>query len=489
VTDRDYFLQERYRDAPPDSGGDGGSSAASAPFEEQAPSNFSQELFFLHNPPALKEYLAGNSRFPFYRHYGWDQLWKARPSDSPYLDRLAQIYKGLSLELLVGLARERGRGKDVLPVPAEPKARWKCVSQFGGAGLANAGIGFECAIVTPRLGIGGGEKVVRELAAALRELTGRPALIIVADSEHRGGENVLALCSLNLEDQPFFSAAIPKRAEVLRDIIVSAGIKFVFSINSFLANYAIQGEYLSDCAKIACAVFSVPLLASGEIGGFARDVDWLAPNVDAFFTENALMGSVLREHFFLETVHVLDVPEPFRDGPVPTGENILWASRIDEEKRPELLIEIAKLLPNRNFEVWGSPLLSGNHYMESILALPNVIYRGPFSSFDELDLREIGCYLYTTRYDGKPNIVVEAMSRGLVCVATAVGGVPELLGEGRGRLIPSDAGAHAYVSAILDVFGSDQSPGDGERARAFVRAVHTKENFRNGVQRLLRSMQ
>jgi len=356
-------------------------------------------------------------------------------------------------------------------------------------GLANAAGSPECAIITPRLGIGGGEKVVRELAAALEELTGNPALIIVADTEHDGGENVLALSSMNLEGQPFLKAPIPKRAEALRDIIVSAGIKFVFSINSFIANHAIQGEYLSDCgAKIACAVFSVPLLSSGEIGGFARDVDWIAPNVDAIFTENHLMEGVLRDHFFVDSVHVLDVPEPVREGPVPCGEHVLWASRIDEEKRPELLIEIAKLLPDRTFEVWGSPLLSGDLYLEGIRSLPNVIYRGPFASFDELELRQVGCLLYTTKYDGKPNIVVEAMSRSLVCVATAVGGVSELLRDGRGYLVPSEAPADAYVSAIQDVFASDQKGACGEAAMTYVRSVHTRDKFRDGVKNLLTSM-
>jgi glycosyltransferase involved in cell wall biosynthesis len=490
-----YFLRERYRGSISDGdtkrrlGPDSeklSTELAASSYQEQSPDLFSQELFFLYNRPALIEYHSGRCKFPYYKHYGYDLLWKAIPGDTPYVDRMVERFPCLSLELVEVLARERARGVETLPLPAEPNARWKCASHIIEGINAIAGATSKYAIITPRLGIGGGEKFVRELRAALQELTDKPALMIVGDTEHEGGENVFALSSMRLDGQPFLTVPIPRRAEALRDVLICAGVKYLFNVNSFIANYAIQTELLAGCGiGIACAIFSVPILASGEIGGYVRDVDWLGPNVRAFFTDNEAMGRILREHFFADPVHVLTVPESVRDGPIPRGENVLWASRIDEEKRPDLLAEIATLMPERTFEVWGTPLLSDNRFMEQILSLPNVLYRGPFASFDEIDLQDIGCFLYTTRYEGKPNTVVEAMSRALVCIATDVGGVPELLGDDRGILIPPDADAHAYVSALREFFASETKRRRAEASRSFIRSVHTHANFRNGLKSLL----
>jgi glycosyltransferase involved in cell wall biosynthesis len=497
MSDRAVFLRERYRASVWAGKPDGQPAAncedlmnemAAAPFMEQTPDLFSQEMFFLYNHSALREYLAGRCTSPYYRHYAYDQLWKSRPASSPYIDRLIQLYPALTLELIEALARHRSRGECVLPLPAELKSGWKCASGTG-ENLFPEGVGkYDCAIVTPRLGVGGGEKVVRELARAIERITQKPALIIVADTEHEGGKNVLALSSLMLADTPFLLSPIPVRANALRNVLVYLGIKRLFSVNSFIANYAIQrGRFAGSGISIACAMFSVPVLASGEIGGFLRDVDWLAPNVDAFFTDNHAMAHVLRDKFFCDNLHVLPIPERPHDLIQTTGDRILWASRIDEEKKPELLRGIASQMPERIFEIWGAPVLTNDRYLESILELPNVCYRGPFTSFEEIDLRHAGCYLYTSRYDGKPNILVEAMSRGLPCIATAVGGIPELLREGRGVLVPPEAPAEAYVSAMRRVFEKD-GEAIGPAGREYVRAVHTQKNFHAAVEKLLHAL-
>lgn len=494
-----YFLRERYAASAvdergrwrlePDIYGLSDELYASS-YVEQSCDNFSQELLFWHDRDALVDYRSGLCRFPYYRRYASDQLWKANPSDSPYVDRLAGLYPHLSLELLESLARERSRGANVLPLPGDQKARWKSVSRLSEGLYECAGLGtWESAIVTPRLGVGGGEKVVRELAAALTALTGKRTLIIVGDTDHAGSDDVLPLGRMKLDDTDFLKAPIPQRADALRELLVLLDVKHLFSVNSFICNFAIQGGFLHSCGiGIASAIFSLPVSASGEIAGFARDIDWLAPNVHAFFTENEAMGRILRDQFFLDDVHVLTVPEAVTEEAVPEGKNVLWASRIDDEKRPDLLIEIATRMPDLTFEVWGAPLLSGNGYMDAILKLQNIVYRGPFANFGEIDLTDVGCFLYTTRYDGKPNIVVEAMARGLVCIATGVGGIPELLAKERGVLIAPDATADAYMAALREVLSSSQRNDRAFAAREFVRSTHTPDNFQRGVAALLESM-
>ena len=98
--------------------------------------------------------------------------------------------------------------------------------------------------------------------------------------------------------------------------------------------------------------------------------------------------------------------------------------------------------------------------------------------------------LYTSAFDGTPNILLEAMGAGLSCVASAVGGVPDLLAENRGRLVPGEAPAAAYAEAIRDLMVDPHDRRDmGEAARVWVAAHHSHQAFQAGVERLMAAMQ
>lgn len=49
--------------------------------------------------------------------------------------------------------------------------------------------------------------------------------------------------------------------------------------------------------------------------------------------------------------------------------------------------------------------------------------------------------------DGVPNVLIEAMGRGIPCVSTSVAGIPDLLGDGRGIVVPP-AAPEALAAAI-----------------------------------------
>jgi glycosyltransferase involved in cell wall biosynthesis len=91
--------------------------------------------------------------------------------------------------------------------------------------------------------------------------------------------------------------------------------------------------------------------------------------------------------------------------------------------------------------------------------------------------------------EGTPVALIEAMAAGRPVVATAVGGTPDLLGEGaRGRLVPArDAGALA--AAILDTL---ERPAEAEgRARAgkdYVLAHHSVDRLLSDIDGLYREL-
>jgi glycosyltransferase involved in cell wall biosynthesis len=84
--------------------------------------------------------------------------------------------------------------------------------------------------------------------------------------------------------------------------------------------------------------------------------------------------------------------------------------------------------------------------------------------------------------DGLPNVLMEAQSQGLACLATRVSAIPELIVDGESGLLvpPADAGALACALALLI-----RSPTLRDRlGRAGLRRVRTAFSMEDGVDRL-----
>jgi glycosyltransferase involved in cell wall biosynthesis len=101
---------------------------------------------------------------------------------------------------------------------------------------------------------------------------------------------------------------------------------------------------------------------------------------------------------------------------------ILWAARIHESKRLELLLDIASDLPEYNFIVGGSPG-NENDYFKGLLQrmdkLNNVKYLGMVARADMPSLyRSSTVFCCSSEYEGFPNTFLEAWSNGLPIVST-----------------------------------------------------------------------
>jgi glycosyltransferase involved in cell wall biosynthesis len=105
-------------------------------------------------------------------------------------------------------------------------------------------------------------------------------------------------------------------------------------------------------------------------------------------------------------------------------------------------------------------------------------------------LRASDVFVLSSRWEGNPMSVMEAMAAGLPVVSTAVGGVPELVHEGEtGLLVPSeDAGALAQaLQALVDDPAQRQAMGDAARQRAVARfdIRHTVRRYEQLYEKLL----
>jgi glycosyltransferase involved in cell wall biosynthesis len=128
---------------------------------------------------------------------------------------------------------------------------------------------------------------------------------------------------------------------------------------------------------------------------------------------------------------------------------ILWAGRLDAQKRFDLVQEIARLLPEVDFDCWGKAVLDAPPDLSRLPA--NLRMHGAFAGYGDLPLAASDGWLYTSGWDGIPTILIELAAHGLPIVASAVGGVPELIDESTGWPLAAGATAHDYAAAIREM--------------------------------------
>jgi glycosyltransferase involved in cell wall biosynthesis len=103
---------------------------------------------------------------------------------------------------------------------------------------------------------------------------------------------------------------------------------------------------------------------------------------------------------------------------------IAWVANLRAEKRPHLLMEIAKRLPQYKFVVCGAALdyRSQPGYAQSISetlsGMPNVDYRGAVPPKETLEIiANASFFLSTSDQEGFPNTMLEAWSLGVPVVS------------------------------------------------------------------------
>ena len=163
---------------------------------------------------------------------------------------------------------------------------------------------------------------------------------------------------------------------------------------------------------------------------------------------------------------------------------VLWAGRFDRQKRFDLVMEIARQMPEVDFDCWGKAVLNAPPDLSDLP--PNVTINGPFKTYDDLPLTQSDGWLYTSAWDGLPTILIELASKGLPVVASAVGGVPELIDNVTGWPVGPDASVGDYCAAIRDMLASpDQRVARARALQTRARTRHSRANFRSALAPLL----
>jgi glycosyltransferase involved in cell wall biosynthesis len=150
--------------------------------------------------------------------------------------------------------------------------------------------------------------------------------------------------------------------------------------------------------------------------------------------------------------------------------------------------EVCQVYPQATFLIVGSVQEPDchSHLLDLVSQLHlehNVRFLGKMESEDVWSLLKLcDVFCQPSRSEGMSNALLEAMACGLPCVATAVGGTPEVLEDGRtGYIVPSQD-HHAAATRMLALLG------DPQRARSMGSLARLVVEERFSAQSMIRNM-
>jgi teichuronic acid biosynthesis glycosyltransferase TuaC len=143
----------------------------------------------------------------------------------------------------------------------------------------------------------------------------------------------------------------------------------------------------------------------------------------------------------------------------PVAQAVVYIGRMDVKKGLRELVEAAALLrPQRsNLHVYLVGDGPDRHLIDSAIQARNAtsyIHALPGCAFDDVALWMTASDLVTlpSYMEGCPNVILEALACGRPVVATNVGGIPEIMSDECGQLVPprEPAALACALAAVLD---------------------------------------
>jgi glycosyltransferase involved in cell wall biosynthesis len=336
-------------------------------------------------------------------------------------------------------------------------------------------------VVLPFFARGGAEATAVNFCKAAVEGSGHSALLVAAD---RTLQNVTPFTVpakvLELDLTHYFPAADHSaRESLLLGLLRIAGPDVFHIINSEVGwRLTIKAsDRIRPIARTFASIFAFQLDPNtGQKVGYASTFlrDGL-PHLDGLLSDNYRFICDAQREYNLgeEAARMYAIYNPARNMDAATVRSthqrlvsisdritkadrlqVVWAGRLDAEKRIELLPRVAKLCPEMDFHVHGARVVDASDNNVD-LQLPNVRLYGSFAEPTEVITKhEAHAFMFTSRWEGLPNVLLEFGTLGIPIVATAVGGVGELIDGTTGYPLGEQATAEDYAFALKELFAN-----------------------------------
>lgn len=201
--------------------------------------------------------------------------------------------------------------------------------------------------------------------------------------------------------------------------------------------------------------------------GYARDyLRYCYPSLATVISDNSRYPQIWSRELGVPASSFTVIPFPY-DGIIPElpitaisapgAGRVLWAGRLDRQKRPDLLAAIAAAMPTVHFDVYGSPVMAeaAAKDLDALKSLSNVTLHGEFQRLEEVATSQHFAYLHTTGWEGTPTILFDVAAARLPICAPAVGGIVDFLDESELVVDPEDVAA--FVQQLEALRDSEQA--------------------------------
>jgi glycosyltransferase involved in cell wall biosynthesis len=353
-------------------------------------------------------------------------------------------------------------------------------------------------LAVPLLGVAGGsEKITTDLIQCLKGHYQSGELCVIAPDSIFSLDPALQsdfgvpIAAMNYAD-PSLSPA--DRLELFDRLMIELRPATVHTVNSDIAWLAFtqRGQCYREDSNLFGSIYSDIRTETMAVGAFWAYLPLAIDNLAGVIADNAAVVQRATDYFTLSTSQLqkfsvlpTGLLQSASASPRPssaTGKT-LWLGRIAVEKRLDVLGQIARRLPGRQFEIFGASHPSATAVDLSWLeTTPNVIMRGQFASLDDILFEEFDSFVLTTTYEGKPITILEMASKGVPIVAPDVGGISEFVNESTGWLISSPDAVEEYAAAIEYIEGHpEEATRRAAAAQRLVTSHHSMESFARAV--------
>jgi len=365
---------------------------------------------------------------------------------------------------------------------------------------------YESIVLIPHCRMSGSARIAGQFAEALTTITATDNVLIIStdsDEFERPDWFPERMDIFNISGY-FDGISKNHRMRALLDIVRGLRPSRLININSNLA-WQLTSTYcrqLSEWMDIYFFLFCWDKDARGNKEGYP--IEWFLPTFDhckAVFTDSDVLTEELQNRYcptpeLKKKIATLHTPAEnvevsylqalqYRGKSFRGKRRFFWSGRFDRQKRPDLLIAIAQRMPDAEFWIWGKAVLNSNP-INFVEEAPNIQYMGTYTHIDDVPISSCDGFLYTAAWDGLPTVLIEVGSRAVPIVASAVGGVIDLIRNDTAWPVQDVDNPDAYVAALNAVTGNyPKALEKAQSLREHTLAVCNKDIYTHRVQELI----
>jgi glycosyltransferase involved in cell wall biosynthesis len=263
------------------------------------------------------------------------------------------------------------------------------------------------------------------------------------------------------------------QVDVATRLMVQFQPRVIHIINSRCAWDSVRrsGLAIAQGSRVFASLFCDEYAADGRAVGYARDyLRACFPFLETVFCDNSVYPKIWGADLGVPAELFTVLPFPYdgtiqqRDWPSEVSNpRVLWAGRLDWQKRPDILEAVASNVPELAFDVHGGRVVDGAVDLSGLAALPNVSMHGMFARLEDVVRPEHVAYLHTTEWEGLPTILLDVAAAGVPICAPDVGGIGDFVAPD--QLIGNNTDVDAYCRALKELAGSASLRGARRRVQ------------------------